>query len=54
MLLIVFQLLGAESAGVRTRGVNLIALFLGQVHHREGCVQTAAESDHYFLLFHIH
>ena len=54
MLLIVFQLLSAESAGVRTRGVNLIALFLGQVHHREGCVQTAAESDHYFLLFHIH
>ena len=35
MLLIVFQLLSAESAGVRTRGVNLIALFLGQIHHRE-------------------
>ena len=54
MLLVVFQLFDAESAGVGARGVNLLALFLGQIHHREGCVQTAAEGDHNFLLFHIH
>ena len=47
------ELLGAESAGVCTRGINLVTLFLCKIHHRVGGIKPAAERDNnFFLLIH--
>ena len=46
---ICFQLFGTESACICTCCIYFISFFLGQIHHIEGCIQTAAECDYNFL-----
>ena len=54
VLFVGFQLLGAESARVGTGGIYFIPFLLGQIHHCERSIQSAAESDHYFFLLCFH
>ena len=50
VLLVLLQLLVAETTGVRTSGIHLISLFLRQIHDGERGVQTSTECYYYFLL----
>ena len=53
VLLVGFELLRAETAGICARGVHLIALLFCKIHHRVRCIQSAAERDYNFFLAHI-
>ena len=48
------ELLGAETAGIGTCGIDLITEFSGEIHYVVGRVESAAICYYYFFLFRFH